>query len=395
MKKNNGIKLLCLIMCLGYLAGCNNQNQTLPIVENEVNEEYNTALKLVQDFAKEEDQNLSRNKNENIKIITAEKSSIILNNNLSRSSKKGDKIDLYTFSFKKNGNIGFAIATGDERVAQVVSYVEKGTLADTVNIPEMTIMLHQIPVGLENDLQIFYEEQQLSISRIPSDWNLVKTGPLVKTTWDVGEPYNNNYDIGGCNTTSNYKYKASTTAVAFAQAMITNKKRPSGFPAHYILSEWTREPKIDAKYNIYAPQVAEFIRFLEPASATFGCDISIAQVNPVMTVLTYYGYQQNVSCGTSVNVQYERIARNVQDGYCAVFGGTTRTDNPNYYGWVVDGFQGYLSPDKKQCRLVMVHCAYSRGGQGNGWYKSAFDKSATGGKEDPNVKGQYIYFDPF
>lgn len=395
--KMQWIKLLCLIIGLGSFTGCSNHDQVNIPNEEQVNKEYSAALQLLQEFSKAQNQSLSRNGNNKLIIKHVKKNSIncIDETSLSRSNEDVDgNIDIYTFTIEINGKTGFAMVTGDKRIAQILTYVECGAIADTSDIPAMAFMIRNIPASLKYDLKTYYEGEQ-ALSRNNQDWTTISTTPFIKTTWSCVSPYNNNYDMAKCDFTLNNKYQASTAAVACAQAIVANKKRPNGFPAHYVLSEWTREPKIDEKYNIYAPQVAEFIKGLEPGSVTYNCSYpSFAQLGFITSTITYYGYILDQSYSYGITADYAKIARNAQAGYCTIFGGNTELGvMNNYYAWVVDGFMGKLNTDKSQAKMTKVHCVYCYAGKGDGWYVNPF--SAAGNQAEMKYKFQFIYFNEF
>ena len=58
-------------------------------------------------------------------------------------------MNIYTFTIKTNGQTGFAIATGDKRIAQVLVYVKNGAISDTTEIPAMAFMIRGIKTSLK------------------------------------------------------------------------------------------------------------------------------------------------------------------------------------------------------------------------------------------------------
>ena len=400
MKKYH-VKSLCMIFSFTLIAGCSNNNEQYSVLGQEQdNEEYETALQLIKEFSREQNSGVSRNAGNELVIKKVKKSSVICTEqaNISRSSEEiNGNVDIYTFTIEKNGETGFAMATGDKRIAQVLSYVEVGSIADTNDIPSMTFMLKSIPTALKRELREYFEEK-LILSRNDQNWISLSTSPFVKTTWSTGAPYNNNYDMVNCSSTNNYKYQASTAAVACAQAICANKQRPTGFEYEYCIQTWLKESKIDEKYNVYAAQAAAFIKGIDDgASVTYMCERpSYIQLLNAASSITYYGLirDQHYSYGNSAD--YAKIARNAKAGFCTIFGGKVGSMlGNNYYGWIVDGFMGKVNPDLTQAKMAKVHCIFCFGGKGDGWFINPFDKGATGESYVADTQLQFIYFNAF
>ena len=87
----------------------------------------------------------------------------------------------------------------------------------------MAFMIRGIKTSLKRDLKEYYDGND-NLSRNDQNWTTVSTTEFVKTKWSTKSPYNNNYDLGNCSTTTNKKYRASTAAVAFAKRLPQTKK---------------------------------------------------------------------------------------------------------------------------------------------------------------------------
>lgn len=398
MKKNLIISL-CLILII--FSNCNRRVQNFTPVNELANEEYNTALKLVEEFSSQENPPISKSKNNEIQIKCVEKKQISCSKQikLNRSNdNESYNFDLYIFTLIKDGKTGFAIVTGDKRIAQVAAYVEYGALADTSSIPEMAFVVRNLENGLRNDLLSYYNDIENIKTRTNEPYDKVEINPLVKTKWDVSSPYNNYYDFGNCST-PNQRYKVSSTALAFAQAIVTNKKRPDAFPFNYDLKKWTQKPQINIS-DSYAPQVAEFIYSLE-GGTHLGCTKSYCDLLLAKGNTTYYGYTEgNSYIYENTAIKYHYIVNNLRQGYCTIIGGkplnsVTGGIPGEYYCWIIDGFKGLINKSGTNARLAQVHCTYGYGGRGNGWYRNPFNEHATGDKRPIQVNLQFLYFTPF
>ena len=389
-----------MIFSLVIIASCSNNKPYSIFGQEQGNEEYEIALQLVREFSKEQSFGLSRNKSNELVIKKVEKSSVVCVDyiTVSRSREEvNENIDIYTFTIEKNGKTGFAMATGDKRIAQVLSFVEVGSVSDTIDIPSLAFMIRNIPTALKRELREYYDGEPV-LSRNDQNWTALSTTPFVKTTWGTGAPYNNNYDMVNCSSTSNYKYQASTTAVACAQVIIANKQRPTNFEYEICIPTWTREPKIDEKYNVYAAQAAAFIKGIDNgASVTYACERpSYAQLINAASSITYYGYIRDQHYSYDITADYAKIARNAKAGFGTIFGGkVTSISANNYYAWIVDGFQGKVNSDITQAKMAKVHCVFCFGGRGDGWFINPFDKGATGGSSVADGLMQFIYFNAF
>lgn len=394
--KTNLITVLFLIIGFAIFTSCNNQYQGYTPVSKQENEEYETALKLLNDFSMQENVVQSRSKSSTIQIKHVEKKSISCSNQIlySKNMDKDSELDLYIFTIEKEGKEGFAMVTGDRRIPQVAAYVEYGTLADTALIPEMAFVVRNIENSLKYDLQLYYKDEGEILTKNQDQYDKVETNPLVKTTWDVGSPYNNNYDFGGCST-PNQKYKASSTAIAFAQAIVANKKRPSAFPSNYNISQWLQKSKVEAT-DPYVSQVAELIYNLE-GGTNLGCNVSYCDLLISKGNMTYYGYSDQEFTYGNGSIDYVNVVKNLKQGYCTIAGGKTINGSFNtYYCWVIDGFKGLINKGGTTAKLAQAHCVYSYGGKGNGWYANPFNEKATDtGKDVINSNLQFIYFRPF
>ena len=111
---------------------------------------------------------------------------------VTKSTIVTDSVNLYTFTLEKDGRKGFAIASGDERVADVYVYVEEGALSDTAYIPGMAQYIREIPEHCMYDLQYCGANETLTKCSPPDYYcnDAFNSSPLVQTQWHQGEPYN-------------------------------------------------------------------------------------------------------------------------------------------------------------------------------------------------------------
>ncbi len=386
------ISTIGLLTGILFFSSCNKQKTAdiSPCIPQ--NNEYKTALELVQKFAEQEEKPFSKSQDIQIKysdMKTIPLQEAVYSKSPNRNAK--NEVNIYTFTLKTNGVEGFAMATGDPRTPQVLAYVENGTLADTIDIPELAFVLRSVEKGLINNLQDFHKTQSIE-TKNNMEYETINVEPLVKTTWNIGTPYNNSYPNGNCY--SGQKYKASSTAIALAQAIVANPKRPNAFPPTYDVKRWTEKKTVEAT-DFYASQVADLIYGLE-GGTNLDCSESFCNLTIAKGMMTYYGYLENESYIFKAGYDFEAdLAKSIKQKYCTVVGGQINSfANNRYYAWVLDGFKGKLSKSGKKAVLVQVHCAYSHGGKGNGWFASPF--FINGNKNSSiSINLEFIHFQPF
>lgn len=89
-------------------------------------------------------------------------------------------VNIYTFVFEKDGNQGFAIASGDERISRVYAYTENGQLSDTTYIIGLAYTLSRFPSLYEEELNNYYAGKNKETKAATTYINI---GPTLITQW--------------------------------------------------------------------------------------------------------------------------------------------------------------------------------------------------------------------
>lgn len=102
-------------------------------------------------------------------------------------SSKQDSMKLFTFDYFNNGNKGFAIASGDQRLSSVYAIVENGNITDTTFNWGLKSIINNFSAVIKEELK---QIQTNSISPQSSTLSLSNPIYLIKTTWGQRAPYN-------------------------------------------------------------------------------------------------------------------------------------------------------------------------------------------------------------
>ncbi|MBO7069606.1 MAG: C10 family peptidase [Bacteroidaceae bacterium] len=103
--------------------------------------------------------------------------------------QEGQKAELYVFNCSAEGNDGFVVVAGDDRVTSpVIGYSEKGHFCYDEAPCNLKALLSQYSREISY-LRSHPEIGAHAVRRTEGIGNVV-VGPLVKTQWDQGQPYN-------------------------------------------------------------------------------------------------------------------------------------------------------------------------------------------------------------
>ena len=135
-----------------------------------VNLENNSTIELIEDFRKTVNENLSKTKSLDDKLIplSVEKKVLTIDvpkgSALTKAREEAGVVDgktevvLETVRFQKSDTQGFAIATTDPRINRVYAYTENGQVADTIFNKGLAATLQKIQWIVEKDIENFYKE---------------------------------------------------------------------------------------------------------------------------------------------------------------------------------------------------------------------------------------------
>ena len=132
--------------------------------------------------------------------------------------------DAYYYVFNVGEQQGFVIVSGDDRTEEILGYADSGSFAEE-NMPDnMRAWLE----GYQDQMRWMDEHNYQPGNTAPKRLSGDEKGPLLSTTWDQDEPYNNN-----CPKFQNTSELCVTGCVATAMAQVL---------AYYGLNESVRKP---------------------------------------------------------------------------------------------------------------------------------------------------------
>ena len=130
-------------------------------------------------------------------------------------------VDLYYVNFKKGNKTGFSIATSDKRLNRVYAYTDCANIEDTAKFEPLKDAIEVIPQVIEEDLKTYYDSPATKASTTE-----IAIGPLLKTRWEQGYPYNK--EIAHCEQLDggiyNGHFPLGCVPVATAQVIAYYKK---------------------------------------------------------------------------------------------------------------------------------------------------------------------------
>ena len=395
MKKKLQIQFLGLVSIF-IINGCTNDviNNDQVKIQNNDQKEYNAALKNVQtfnseNFTKSNDAFLIKSssmKTYSFKLKEAKKT------RSSTSSEMPDSafINIFTFVFEKNGDEGFAIASGDERISRVYAYTENGRLSDTTYIEGLAYTLNMFPYIYEDELNNYYSSDNIMTK---AAMTYISVGPNVITEWDQGYPYNNYCPAVSSSCTHTL---VGCGGIATAQALAYLNPTVQMFGINYDILRSHQTPTFENQHMaaLFCFNVANAI------GTTFGCNASSSNLKNSVGFLQHFNitlqyYEGNLKindCINSIVLKGITIAR-----------GDQNEGQKGGHRWLYDGVKGYMYPTgnpnwpyKKGNPWPTFHCNWGWGpNSSNGWYV------ASSGWEQPDsgtpaflANNAQIYFLP-
>lgn len=279
-------------------------------------------------------------------------------------------INLYTVIFEKNGRRGFSLATGDSRLSQIYAYTENSSLSDTLYNLGLASALAQIPYVVQHDLIEFYTIGRIT-TPVDEEVNL-NIGPLLKTQWGQGYPYNLACPIV---TPCNERAPAGCTAIAIAQVVTYLDIPRSRYQGTFNYKAFNYQKVVPANYEA---MVAKLIKFIgDKVQMTYGCKGSGAWPKTFRPTLdswgVYYSYAEDA------NVDISHLVKNLVKGYPHITSGSQKTGEKGAHTWVWDGVRGKFRHQSDgrgtitytPIGSILYSCNWGWDGAADGWYSTA------------------------
>lgn len=299
---------------------------------------------------------------EKMSIMLSEVKTLKNTGDITKSVGIADTVNLYTFQLEKEGKTGFAIACGDERIADVFAYVEEGSLSDTTYIKGMAQMIARIP-----DICMYQLDNCPANDAITkcAMGDYVEEGQssyfdsfiLLNTKWSQDIPYN--WKTPSLNCTKRY-YPAGCGVIAMAQIIAYYKKCDKNFDFDAL----TAQPKIFTHSDInLTNEVSEFIAYIGSlCSAEYSCEETLTYFTPCMSVFDRFGYEYEITSNKVYTNNYSKLKECIGKGNLVFAFGVDGGGEGHM--WVIDGFLPLMT----KCDANKVHCNWGWGGISNGWY---------------------------
>lgn len=349
------------------LAGCNKieENREQTFIQNTTNtdKEISYAIELVKEFSDKVNKSPYKTKSSSdseIDITLEKYKTLKFNFPSTKGQNRTDSINLYTFILEKNGNLGFAIASGDERIGNVYAYVENGSLSDTSYIRGMAYMISNIPYICQHDLYNYQNKPTKSFLDGFSG-TIGRPNGLISTEWSQDPPYNWGTPSSTC--TSGY-YPAGCGVIAVAQIVAYYKKCDKKFDFNAL----TENKTIKRTSSFYLTnEVSKFIAYIgEKCKADYGCDETVTYMGSgCLTALSSFGYTYTSTHGSMYGNKntYNKVRQCIENGNVIIAIGQD-TGGAGGHFWIVDGFiPSFTKSDANE-----IHCNWGWGGISNGWY---------------------------
>lgn len=271
-----------------------------------------------------------------------------------------DSVNLYTFTLEKEGKTGFAIVSGDERVADVYVYVEEGSLSDTICIKGMANYIRKIPELCAYDLHYCGANEALTKCSPPDYYTNegFSVRPLISTQWHQHEPYNWGTPGDVCD-----YYYAGCGVIAMAQIVAYYQKCDRNFD----FAALTKYTHIDVSSDSYLThEVSEFVKYVGSlCNSEYSCSASpgtITYFPACMRAFTRLGYEYEYK-GIVDYIDYTKLDNCISKGNVILAFGLDEVSRAGHF-WVIDGYVPLLT----KCDAAKIHCNWGWGGKSDGWY---------------------------
>ena len=265
-----------------------------------------------------------------------------------------DSIKLFTFDYFNNGNKGFAIASGDQRLSSVYAIVENGNITDTTFNWGLKFIINNFSSVIKEELK---QIQTNSISPQSSTLSLSNPIYLIKTTWGQRHSYNKTCQVTG----NSCIPPAGCTAVALAQVIAYFDKPSSRFQGVFNHSAMTAVPSATNLTPNLQDMVAKFVHYCGVKSnMNYQCNASGAWPHNFED-FDLLGYQWNIANGAP---SHNKLYNNIMEGRPAIIVGYSESEG---HTWILDGMEyDYYNPPVFWYR---IHCNFGWNGTDNGWFK--------------------------
>lgn len=320
--------VLFLVACV--LFSCQKENVDIK-VENVIDPGVEKAQNTLYRFIRSTSSVKTKSSESEMKIlsVTKEMHPITLSDSLqqicrtrSATMEVKDSAALYTFTFEKNNEKGFAIVSGDEKVPEVYAYVEQGSLSDTLEIVGFRHCVRYVAETFHNDIVNAYTAVPVN-TRSYVD-NTVSGVKLTGLSWGQLFPYNRNVPLA-CSSVHGGKAWAGCVPTALAMAVAYSEPMLGSYTD--LLPTLNKMSRIFDTQEPYAQQIADIYSHIGMlCKVQYGCGGSSATAENASIVLSHYWMIHQLENGIVENW----VKNCLNDGHPIIVFGSG-------HAWLIDG----------------------------------------------------------
>lgn len=235
----------------------------------------------------------------------------------------------------ENGDEGYSIVVGDRRIQKVLVQVDKGSLADTIDIEPLRLYINSIPYIIKGDLIEFEKKIATGTpsTRALNDFSVEMYGPYLNTQWTQNYPYNNSCPDQSCS--SGQKTLTGCTALAIARILAYYQK-----PTYLSWSTILQNPTLTSSSPAYIiNQVSSLIYYIghNLLNATYGCNNTYVSETSFLTVPSILSSYSLSSYGLAT-FNKQIIIQSIQQARPVLLSAKT-SDGAWRNDWVCDGWK--------------------------------------------------------
>lgn len=274
-------------------------------------------------------------------------------------------VPLYEYTtVNENGEEGYSIVIGDSRIQKVLVQVEKGSLADTVNIEPLRWYINSIPAIVENDLCHYYDSLKEKATWGTRDSYVETHYCFLPTAWGQWDPYNLQCPV---DTIDNYVIHCPAGCMPIAIAQILAYHRvPSSLSWTSIL----QSPIVTSSSpSTVKTEVSNLIATLGTQSSTNYSFNSGSSSNSSLAPSVIQSY--SLYCSSIYAFNIGEVIMSLANSRPVIMIGDTSITDPNTntpYGhmWVCDGWKRHHYDNNVYYDYLNMNWGWS--GNSNGFY---------------------------
>lgn len=261
--------------------------------------------------------------------------------------------------------LGFALISADKRCPEIICYVPKGQLSDTILYEGTSELIRMAEVGVAEKIRMRSSRERYSSDSL---YLISEVTPLLETTWDQKKPYNAMNETTTCplfaNEDYNWKYPVGCQAVAVAQVLAYYEKS-LGFSINW--QNLKQNPTISESEIEKAALIANYMKLIAiNLDMEYDCDGGGATINKAQAYLSING----VSLTNQTSGQFNDVAYSwLDNGNLLYLTGREliNGEDSGRHAWLADGYKKY-GYHGSTYTYYLLHMNMGWGGNWDGYY---------------------------